>query len=206
MTQNIFCIGRNYEKHIKELHNQRSDKPVVFSKPTHALAAADGQSIALPSGQGAVHYETELVIKMGRDFEPEMQVDDLVDEMAIGLDLTLRDVQQKLKENGHPWLLAKGFPQSAIISDFFSFPGVEQCNEKTFSLLLNGIKVQEGCIRDMIFDLDEQIRYIASHFGLKAGDIIFTGTPAGVGPLSDGDQLVFLWDDTEVGSCIIVLR
>lgn len=203
MIQNIFCIGRNYEKHIEELHNQKPDRPVVFSKPTHALAMADGKTITLPAEQGAVHYETELVIKMARDFEVGTHVDELVHEMAIGLDLTLRDVQQTLKDKGHPWLLAKGFPNSAILGRFFAFPGMSACSEKTFSLLLNDKKVQEGCIRDMIFDLNEQIDHIGRNFGLKTGDILFTGTPSGVGPLKDKDSLKLIWDREEVGNCEI---
>ncbi|MDY0404239.1 fumarylacetoacetate hydrolase family protein [Virgibacillus sp. 179-BFC.A HS] len=203
--KNIFCIGRNYEEHIKELHNKKSERPVVFSKPTHALAVADGSIYDLPANQGAIHYETEIVIKIARDFEKGKTADQLVDEMAIGLDLTLRDIQSELKQQGHPWLLAKGFPNSAILSEFFAFPGVEACKRAVFSLQLNGEKVQEGCMVDMIFDLNEQIDYIGTHFGLKKGDIIFTGTPSGVGPLKDGDQLLLQWKNEEVGSCTVHL-
>lgn len=203
--RNIFCIGRNYEEHVKELSNPKPDDPVVFMKPTHAIATADGNICHLPGTVGEVHYEAELVIKLARDFEIGKSADELVDEMAIGLDLTLRQVQQILKEKRYPWLLAKGFRNAAILSRFLPFPGVEKCKEKTFSLLINNEIVQEGSICDMLFDLDEQIHYIGTHFGLKAGDIIYTGTPSGVGPLVDGDQLTLKWGEEVVGTCIVKL-
>jgi len=204
--KNIFCIGRNYSEHIKELHNETPEKPVVFNKPTHALVKADGRSIQLPNGQGEIHHEVEVVIKLARDYEVGSTVDDLVEKMAIGLDLTLRDVQQTLKDQGHPWLLSKGFPNSAVLSRFIRFPGMEASKQQSFSLLVNDKKVQHGYMKDMLFDLHQLITYIGTNFGLKKDDVIFTGTPSGVGPLHDGDQLSLKWNDAEVGSCSIEMK
>lgn len=204
-VRNIYCVGRNYVKHVKELQNKVPDKPVIFNKPTHAIVEADGVTINLPNDKGEVHYEVELVIKIGEDYAPEKTVDQLVDEMAIGLDLTLREVQQELKEQGYPWLLSKGFPKSAIISKFISFPGLEECTKQNFSLIINEKMVQEGNVTQMIFDLSTLIRYIGDNFGIKQGDIIFTGTPPGVGPLKNKDHLSLKWGQRELGNCMIEL-
>ncbi len=205
IVRNIYCVGRNYVEHIKELQNKIPDQPVIFNKPTHAIVMANGSQIQLPNDQGDVHYEAELVIKMGADYSPGNKVDQLVDEMAIGLDLTLRDVQQKLKDQGYPWLLSKGFRNSAIISKFIRFPGVEPCKKENFSLLINNEVVQEGNINQMIFSLEKLLHFIGNNLGLKKGDIIFTGTPSGVGPLKNNDQLVLKWGKEELGNCVIKL-
>lgn len=134
-----------------------------------------------------------------------MTVDEIVDRVAVGLDLTLRDVQSELKKQGHPWLLAKGFVNSAVLSEFVDFPGLQACRATPFSLLKNGVQVQRGDIRQMIFDLQTVIEYIAENFGLGAGDIIYTGTPEGVGELRDGDRLELVYGDEILGACTIVL-
>lgn len=204
--RNIYCVGRNYVEHVKELQNKIPDKPVIFSKTTHSLVKADGSLIELPNNKGEVHYEVELVVKMGEDYAPEKAVDQLIDEMAIGLDLTLRDVQQELKEQGYPWLLSKGFPNSAIISEFIDFPGVDECKKQNFSLRINDKIVQEGNIAQMIFDMESLLRFIGDNLGLGKGDIIFTGTPSGVGPLNNKDHLSLRWGQQELGSCTIGLE
>ncbi len=135
-----------------------------------------------------------------------MKVDEIVDALAIGLDLTLRDVQSQLKQKQHPWLLAKGFKNSAVVSDFIPFPGVEACEQLDFSLLKNGERVQVGNIKDLIFDLQTVIEFTAENFGLGKGDIIFTGTPSGVGPLSDQDKLSLNWGGNEIGCCSVTLH
>ena len=149
--------------------------------------------------------KSELVIHIAKQFESGMKVDEIVDSMAIGLDLTLRDVQSQLKQKQHPWLLAKGFKNSAVVSDFIPFPGVEACEQLDFSLLKNGERVQVGKIKDLLFDLQTIIEFTAEHFGLGKGDIIFTGTPSGVGPLSDQDQLSLNWGGNEIGSCSVIM-
>ena len=171
---------------------------MIFSKPTHALHPAQGE-LRLPSGIGAIHYEAELVVRIGRAYEPGMSVDQLVDGLAIGIDWTARDVQSVLKEKRHPWLLAKGFKNSAVLSPFRPFPGAAAFMELTFSLLNNGSEVQSGSPRDMIFSLERLVSYIGDTFGLDAGDVIYTGTPAGVGGVKDGDELTLILNGERFG-------
>lgn len=203
--KNIYCVGRNYKLHAEELGNAVPTTPMIFSKPTHALAEANGQEVVLPGGKGEVHFETEFVIHLAKPYEKGMKLEEVIDEVALGLDLTLRDVQNELKKKGHPWLLAKGFRNSAIITEFIKFPGEEAAKQTNFSLRINQKQVQNGNIQDMIFDLPTVVEYVNEQFGLGAGDIIYTGTPAGVGPLHDGDVLELLWGDTVLGSCNIKL-
>ncbi len=197
--RNIYCVGRNYVEHVNELHNKIPDKPMLFSKPTHSLVQAVGQSIELPSESGEVHYEVELVLHIGRAYEKGISVNELVDVMTIGIDFTLRDVQSELKKKGQPWLLAKGFPYSAVIGSFLPFPGVEACKQIDFSLIQNDKRVQHGNITNLIFDLQTIIDYTAQHFGLGNGDLIFTGTPEGVGPTVNGDHFSIQWGEESIG-------
>ena len=203
---NIYCVGRNYAEHAKELQNDVPTSPIIFSKPTHALAEAVGQEILLPGNRGSIHFETEIVIRIGKSYEKGMRVEEIVDSMAIGIDFTLRDVQSELKKEGQPWLLAKGFPNSAIVSKFIFFPGIEEMMKTDFSLLINGKTVQQGNIKNMIFDLQTIIDFIALNFGLGEGDLIFTGTPEGVGPVRDKDHLELLWGTSVLGESIIKLN
>ncbi|MDQ6597630.1 FAA hydrolase family protein [Bacillus salipaludis] len=203
--KNIYCVGRNYAAHAKELNNQVPTSPFLFSKPTHALVEAEGQEIRLPGNRGSIHFETELVVRVGKRYEMGMGVEEAIDSMAIGLDLTLRDVQTELKKKGHPWLLAKGFPESAVVSEFIDFPGLEKVEKADFILMKNGEKVQQGNIKNMLFDLQTILDFTAQNFGLGEGDIIFTGTPEGVGQVSDGDQLSLIWDNKVLGECLIKL-
>lgn len=203
--RNIYCVGRNYRLHAEELGNEVPDSPFLFSKPTHALVKADGQAIALPGRRGAIHHELEFVIHIAHTFEKDMIAEDVIDRMALGIDFTLRDVQNALKKAGKPWLLAKGFPNSAVITDFCDFPGMATCENTDFSLSINGKVVQVGNIRDMLFDLQSILEFTSKHFGLGPGDIIYTGTPAGVGPVSHGDQLELQWGEELLGACTVKL-
>ncbi|NLI92599.1 MAG: fumarylacetoacetate hydrolase family protein [Peptococcaceae bacterium] len=205
-VKNIFCVGRNYVLHAKELNNPVPESPLLFTKPTHALVVAQGQEITLPGGRGQIQFEVEYVIHIARRYEPGMSFEELVDKMALGIDFTLRDIQSQFKQKGYPWLLCKGFVNSAVITPWLPFAGLKETKEKDFSLEKNGREVQRGNIKDMIFDLPTITEYTARHLGLDQGDIIFTGTPAGSGPVSDGDKLVFKWDDGEVGCCSIKLE
>lgn len=202
-VNNIYCVGRNYAAHAKELQNEVPTSPMLFSKPTHALIEASGQEISLPSNRGSIHFETEIVIRMGKPYEKGIKVADIVESMAIGIDFTLRDIQSELKKKGHPWLLAKGFPNSAIVSKFIPFPGIEEMKSVDFSLLKNGEKVQQGNSKNMLFDLQTIIDFTALNFGLGEGDLIYTGTPEGVGPVNDNDYLTLLWGNSKLGECII---
>lgn len=203
--RNIYCVGRNYRLHAEELGNKVPDSPFLFTKPTHALVMADGQCITLPTDQGEVHHELEWVVHVAKPFKKGMQVNDVIDRMALGIDFTLRDVQSALKKAGKPWLLAKGFPNSAAVTRFRDFPGIAACKEIDFSLEVNENTVQIGNIRQMIFDLQTIVEFTASHFGLGPGDLIYTGTPAGVGPVSHGDRLVLNWGTERLGSCTICM-
>ncbi|GGL49512.1 fumarylacetoacetate hydrolase family protein [Sporolactobacillus putidus] len=203
---NIFCVGRNYALHAKELNNAVPTSPMFFSKPTHAAVEARGQTIELPGNQGDVHYEAEWVVHIGSPFKPGLPADGLIDKMALGIDFTLRDVQSVLKEKGHPWLRAKGFLNAAVLTPFISFPGVEACRETDFSLQINGKEVQRGNIGQMIFDPQTLIDFCGSHYGLGAGDILFTGTPAGVGKVADGDAFSLQWGQDLLGEFSIALK
>lgn len=200
---NIYCIGRNYKDHALELGNKVPNEPLVFSKPTSALAVADGREIHFPNDRGEIHYELEVVLYIGNEVEAGFTVDDVVTKMALGVDFTLRDVQSELKKKGHPWLIAKGFKNSAIITDFWDFPGVEACKEFDFSLIKNGKTVQKGNIGSVIFDFQTLLEYLNHHIGLAPGDIVFTGTPEGVGPIDDKDEFVLKWGDDVKGSFIV---
>lgn len=204
-VNNIYCVGRNYAAHAKELQNEVPTSPMLFSKPTHALVEAKGQEVSLPRNRGSIHFETEIIIRVGKAFEKGIKVEEIVESFTIGIDFTLRDVQSELKKKGHPWLLAKGFPNSALVSKFIPFPRIEEMNNIDFSLLKNEEKVQQGNIKNMIFDFQTIIDFTAMNFGLGEGDLIFTGTPEGVGPVNDNDHLKFLWGNSVLGECFIKL-
>ncbi|WNR43218.1 fumarylacetoacetate hydrolase family protein [Paenibacillus roseipurpureus] len=201
--KNIYCVGRNYRAHAAELGNDVPDQPMIFTKPTHALAQMDGESLTLPSDQGDIHYEAELVLHIAKPYVPGIGVDEIVDQYALGIDFTLRDVQNVIKKKGHPWLPAKGFLGSAPLTAFRPFPGAASLAESNFQLRQNDQVVQDGNIANMIFDLQTIIDYIAKHYGLGPGDIIFTGTPEGVGPVRHGDRLELLWGEQSYGAVTI---
>ena len=203
--KNVICVGRNYVQHVQELNNKVPQVPLLFTKPTHALAETNGSEIIFPGDRGQIQYEVELVFKINRRYEPGIKVDDLVDQKAVGIDFTLRDMQTELKGKGYPWLLAKGFMNSAVITSWQPFSGLKALSEVDFSLDKNGEEVQRGNMKNAIFDLPTIIDYTAIHLGLDQGDIIFTGTPAGVGPVLDGDHFSCKLADKELGSCIIKL-
>lgn len=199
--RNVYCVGRNYVLHAKELNNEVPTSPILFSKPTYALVEANGQNITLPGDQGSIHYETELVIHIGKTYYKGISVDELVDKMAVGIDFTLRDVQDDLRAKGLPWLLSKGFPKSAVLSRFVPFAGVEACKKLDFSMIKNGELVQNGNIQNMIFDLQTIVDFTGKYLGLGEGDVIYTGTPQGVGPIADGDQISLKLGDEILGEC-----
>jgi len=203
--RNIYCIGRNYRLHALELGNEVPDKPLVFTKPSHAIVPMAGNTVALPGNVGEVHFELEIVLRIGRAYEPGIDPEQCIDGMALGLDLTLRDVQSKLKAKGQPWLAAKGFKNSAPLGEWLPYPGAAALAENEFVLLRNGEEAQRGKASDMLFSVSELIQFVGEHYGLGAGDLLFTGTPAGVAALHDGDQLQALWAGTAVGSCSVKL-
>lgn len=198
---NIFCVGRNYEKHAKELGNTVPKEPMIFTKPTNSIVTAQGQRIHYPSKDGEIHYEIEVVLKINK--EPEqgpIKINDTLAQIGLGIDLTKRDLQTKLKAKGYPWLLAKGFKNATILTDFWDFPGELTCKETDFSLTKNKEIVQSGNISNLIFPFEKLLSYIDENFGLTKGDIIFTGTPEGVGPITDGDLFEMWWGKERKGS------
>lgn len=202
-VKNIYCVGRNYILHAKELNNAVPTSPFLFTKPTHALVKGQGQTISMPQDQGSIHYEVELVLHIGKKFEEGKKAEELIDKIAVGIDFTLRDVQGELKEKGLPWLLAKGFPNSAVLSQWLPFEGLETTASHDFTLEKNGEEVQRGNIKEMIFDIPTIIEFCGKHLGLGEGDIIFTGTPAGVGPIVNGDHFVLKWKEEKVGEFFV---
>ncbi|MBS7786273.1 fumarylacetoacetate hydrolase family protein [Flavobacterium sp. CYK-55] len=186
----LICIGRNYANHIEELNNERPDEPVIFLKPDTAVLSRP-QPFIIPDFSQDIHHEIELVVKinkMGKYIEPEFSYK-YYDEITVGIDFTARDVQQRLKEKGLPWEKAKAFDGSAIIGDFISkkvFSSLESIN---FELTNNGITVQKGNSSLMLWKIDELISYVSQYFTLRTGDVIFTGTPAGVAAVKPGDVL-----------------
>lgn len=202
-VRNVYCVGRNYVAHAAELGNDVPDQPMIFTKPTHALVELSAGEVQLPGNQGEIHYEAELVIHIGKPYVQGITVDELVDGYALGIDFTLRDVQSVIKKKGAPWLPAKGFLGSAPISEFRPFPGVDALRETNFQLRINGSTVQNGNINRMIFDLQTIVDFIARNFGLGEGDIIYTGTPEGVGPVHNGDRLELLWGEESFGAITV---
>ncbi|MFX3632508.1 MAG: fumarylacetoacetate hydrolase family protein [Candidatus Pristimantibacillus sp.] len=203
--RNIYCIGRNYRLHALELGNEVPEEPIVFTKPSHAIVPMNGNVVELPGDRGEVHFELEIVLRIGRSLEAGVEPDECIDGFALGLDLTLRDVQNKLKAKGQPWLDAKGFKNSAPIGQWMPYPGEQELKETEFSLIRNGVQVQVGNSGDMLFGISELINHIDSRYGIGPGDLIFTGTPAGVAALNDGDQLEAQWQGEKAASCVAKL-
>ncbi|MGF6354577.1 fumarylpyruvate hydrolase [Paenibacillus sp. 4624] len=201
--RNVYCVGRNYKLHAEELGNAVPDEPMIFMKPSHAVVPLNGEYLELPASKGEVHYEAELVIRIGQNYKPGVGVDELVDAYAFGIDFTLRDVQTVIKKKGHPWTAAKGFKNAAPITPFQTFPGAAALLEKDFTLTKNGVQVQRGNIVNMIFSLQDIVDYVGHHYGLGPGDIIFTGTPEGVGAAQPGDVLELAWAGESLGACTI---
>ena len=185
----IFCVGRNYSEHAKELGNAVPENPVIFSKPDTALLK-NGEPFYLPDFSNDIHHEVELVIrisKMGKKIQPKF-ARNYFTEIGLGIDFTARDVQSKLKEKGLPWELAKAFDGSAPIGNFMDVHQMDLKNIN-FSLKKNGALVQQGNTAQMIFPFEEIISFVSNYFTLKVGDLIYTGTPAGVGKVNIGDKL-----------------
>jgi fumarylpyruvate hydrolase len=199
--KNVYCVGRNYKLHAAELGNAVPDSPMIFMKPLHSVAPMDGGVITLPGQMGSVHYEAELVIQISGEYYPGIQAEALIGGFALGLDLTLRELQDELKRKQHPWLKAKGFKGSAPLTEFVPFTDLKKLGAESFSLKVNGEERQRGHIGEMIFDLQTLIDHIGSHYGLGEGDAIFTGTPAGVGEIKDKDEMKLYWGDELLGHC-----
>ena len=188
----IICIGRNYSEHAKELKNEIPDKPVVFLKPQTALLK-DNKPFYIPEWTSDLHYETELVLKVCKQgkYIDEKFAHKYFDEITVGIDFTARDIQSQQKAKGLPWEIAKAFDNSAVLGALKKIEtnSAWQTGNINFSMLLNGTEVQKGNTADMMFSFSKIIAYASQFFTLQTGDLIYTGTPAGVGPVKIGDRL-----------------
>jgi len=185
----IICIGRNYAEHAKELGNEIPENPVIFMKPDTAVLKK-GSDFYIPEFSQDVHYELEVVLKIskGGKYIQEEKAANYFEEIGLGIDFTARDLQSQLKAKGLPWELAKGFDGSAVISEFYK-KGDFDIKNLNFSLVKNKEEVQNGNTSMMIFSPEKIIAFVSQYFTLKTGDLIFTGTPKGVGKVSENDIL-----------------
>lgn len=196
----IFAIGLNYDSHNKEMKRTfESEQPVLFMKPDTALLK-DGKPFMLPDFSKEMHYETEIVVKINRLGKNILErfAHRYYDEITVGVDFTARDLQKKLKERGLPWEISKSFDNSAAIGKFISKSEIEEIQNVNFHLDINGKTVQQGNTEDMIYSVDKIISYISSFFTVKIGDLIFTGTPSGIGPVIINDHLQGYIEDSKL--------
>ena len=186
----IICIGRNYSDHINELGNTRPSYPVVFLKPDSSIIAKN-QNFIIPAFSNEIHHEVELVIKInkvGKHIDQSF-ANKYYNEIGLGIDFTARDIQNNLKEKGHPWEKSKAFDNSCLVGEFINKDKFDDLSKIDFSLKKNNELVQMGNSSNMLWKVDELISYISQYFTLKIGDLIFTGTPSGVSKVNSEDLL-----------------
>lgn len=192
VPRTIFCIGRNYAEHVREMGDVSSlpTEPVVFLKPASALVPS-GAAIVLPKGIGEVHHEVEIVLVIGKTAKRVRREEalDYLAGYALGIDVTARDLQRKAKDNGLPWSVAKGYDMFAPLGPITAAAHIPDPANLEITLEINGERRQHGNTRDLIFDFSFIIEYLSGIFTLQPGDLIYTGTPEGVGPLHPGDKL-----------------
>jgi 2-keto-4-pentenoate hydratase/2-oxohepta-3-ene-1,7-dioic acid hydratase in catechol pathway len=197
----IICIGRNYAKHIEELDNDRPTDPVIFLKPDTAILLKR-QAFFIPDFSENVHHEVEILVKInkvGKHIDRKF-AHKYYDEISVGIDFTARDLQSKLKSTGMPWEKAKAFDGSAVIGKWISKNDFADLDQINFGLRKNGTIVQQGNTSHMLWKIDELVEYVSKYFTLKIGDIIFTGTPEGVGKVVANDKLIGFIENTELFS------
>ncbi|MBB1148949.1 MULTISPECIES: fumarylacetoacetate hydrolase family protein [unclassified Myroides] len=200
----IICVGRNYVEHIAELNNERPDEPVLFIKPDTALLGKEFPFV-IPEFSQDIHFEAEVVVKItkvGKYINAKF-ASKYYEQVSVGIDFTARDLQSKLKEKGLPWEKAKAFDNSAFVGDFIAKETLGSLDQLAFSLKQNGTVVQQATTDQMIWKIDELIAEISKYFTLKTGDLIFTGTPAGVGRVAPGDSLEGFLGDEKVFDLIV---
>lgn len=210
----IVCVGRNYAAHAKELNNPIPENPLLFMKPATSVVALDcafldeansesAQTIVVPNNLGSVHHELEISVLIGERLSnaaPDDAIKSILG-LGLGLDLTLRDLQSELKANGHPWEVAKGFDGSCPLSSFVEIDQFENLQDIHFELNKNGSIQQRGHTADMLYPIPQLLSTISQYFTLVPGDVVLTGTPAGVSELKCGDQLVGQLEDNSMFSC-----
>jgi acylpyruvate hydrolase len=189
-SMKIICIGRNYIDHAKELNNPVPDKPVFFIKPDTALLR-NNWPFYIPEFTSEVHYETEIVVKIKKQgkYIAKKFAQRYYDEIGLGIDFTARDLQKEAKNKGLPWEISKAFDHSAAISEFIPLVNFKNIQDIPFRMYLNDTLVQEANTKDMVFSVDELITYVSQFITFKIGDLIYTGTPSGVGKVNPGDRL-----------------
>lgn len=197
----IFAVGLNYPQHNKELNETlyKGESPVIFTKADSSLLK-DGKPFFVPDDMGRIDYETEIVVRICRLGKaiPACFAYRYYDAVTVGIDFTARDLQKQLREKGLPWELCKGFDGAATIGNWVPVDKFRNIQALQFHLDINGKTVQQGCTSDMLFKIDEIIEYISKYFTLKTGDIIYTGTPVGVGPVNIDDHLEGYIEDRKV--------
>ncbi|WP_223552053.1 fumarylacetoacetate hydrolase family protein [Aestuariivivens sp. NBU2969] len=200
----IICIGRNYAEHIAELENERPEEPVVFLKPDTSILLKK-QPFFIPDFSEDVHHEVEILVKINRigKYIDKKFAHKYYNEIGLGIDFTARDLQAKLKSKGLPWEKSKSFDGAAVIGQWVDKNGFEDLNNISFSLKKNDTVVQNGNTGHMLWKIDELIEYISKYFTLKIGDIIFTGTPAGVGKVVANDKLIGFIESKQMFSIIV---
>jgi 2-keto-4-pentenoate hydratase/2-oxohepta-3-ene-1,7-dioic acid hydratase in catechol pathway len=197
----LICIGKNYLKHIHELNSKKEDVPVIFLKPDTSVIQKK-QPFFIPEFSSDIHYEVEIILKfnrVGKHIEPKFSKK-YFDKISLGIDFTARDLQRKFKENGLPWDIAKGFDNSAMIGDWLSVDLFDDIDNINFRLEKNGEIVQKSNSSNMIWKIDQLISKASNFFTIKIGDIMFTGTPEGVGRVVENDLLEGYIDDKKVFS------
>lgn len=196
----IICVGRNYTEHIAELKNEKPEDPVLFLKPDTSILIKK-QPFFIPTFSNDVHYEVELLVRInrvGKHIQKKF-AQKYYNEIGLGIDFTARDLQKKLKEKGLPWEKAKAFDGAAVIGEkWIKKNEIKDVNDINFSLLKNGEEVQKGSSSHMLWKIDKLIEYISEYFTLKIGDVIFTGTPAGVGPVKINDELTGFIENEQI--------
>lgn len=200
----VVCVGRNYAEHAKELNNPIPSQPILFMKPASSVVDMT-QPLTIPVNQGSVHHELEIALLIGEKLVNAEESDCKKSIIGVGLalDLTLRDVQAQLKDKGHPWERAKAFDGACPVSEFVSADHINDWQNIPLQLIRNGKLQQDGNSRDMLFPILSLLAHISQRFTLNPGDIVLTGTPAGVGPLESGDQLtVRLADMIEISTSV----
>lgn len=200
----IIAIGRNYIEHAKELNNAIPESPVIFMKPDTALLK-DNRDFYYPEFSKDIHYEVEVVVRICNEGKhvSEKFAHKYYDAVGLGIDFTARDLQADLKKKGLPWEIAKAFDHSAIISPLLPKEEFENIQNIDFSLKLNDVEVQRGNTANMIFSIDQLISYISQRITLRKGDLLYTGTPAGVGPVNIGDRLEGFLHEKSMFTCNI---
>ena len=197
----IFAVGLNYPQHNKELNETlyKGENPVIFTKADSSLLK-DGKPFFVPDDMGRIDYETEIVVRICRLGKaiPARFAHRYYDAVTVGIDFTARDLQKQLREKGLPWEMCKGFDGAAAIGEWVPVDKFRDVQNLMFHLDINGKTVQEGCTSDMLFKIDEIIEYISKYFTLKTGDIIYTGTPVGAGPVNIDDHLEGYIEDRKV--------